>query len=133
MKHLTCLVLFSLLCGHVFAAPVVHKKKKAKPATITYEEFAKMHQPLYFQDYYSFYVPKRGYIYWKDSTWKITDTLPPFMKDIRTKKVHVQILKDETNRAPEDNFGEYMKQYPAQNLSPLATVPIITISKNKNK
>lgn len=124
-RSVLLLILFSFV---LLQAGAVGNKKKKKPATHPYAAYK---TPIYFQDYYSFYDPKRGFVYFSDSMWHVTDTVPTFMKDATVGKARIQVLQDPNERMPEDHFDQYLKMYPANTLIAPPTVPIITLSKQK--
>jgi hypothetical protein len=88
-------------------------------------------ETVYFQDYYTFYDPKRGYVYWNNNRWEASQELPAFMREADLGKARIQILHDRTQAMPEDNFEAYLRQYPAQPVSPTVPVPIITITRDR--
>ena len=70
---------------------------------------------VYFPDYYTYYDPQRGgYLFWKDSQYVFTPTMPPFMEKVDMSKERVQILKGlSLDLHPEEHYPYYMKLYPA--------------------
>lgn len=87
-------------------------------------------QPAYYPDFYTFYDPARGYIYWQDSTWHVSSERPKFMKEAEKGRVRIELLHDRNiGSYPEDNAERYMKLYPAQNVTPTTPVPILTITR----
>ena len=80
---------------------------------------------LYYPDYYAFYDPNRGYVYWNMATnsWATSREVPPFMKNVDLPRTRVQILKGlSLDLYPERNYPNYMKLYPAQGDN--ADVPV---------
>ncbi|RYZ55927.1 MAG: hypothetical protein EOP49_01785 [Sphingobacteriales bacterium] len=81
---------------------------------------------VYFQDYYTYYDPNRGYIYWNGSRWVSSSNVPGFLSKVDLSKSRVQILNDlDLARHPEDNYARYMRIYPAQRVSVVVPVPAL--------
>lgn len=100
----------------------------AKPAP----SWAQSQYSVYFPDYYTFYDPHRkGYVYWTGDKWTVSQESPSLLKDVDLGNARVQVLKDETLTMPENNFEQYMKLYPPQQVFPSVPVPIITITNKK--
>lgn len=79
---------------------------------------------VYFQDYYTFYSPKRGYVYWNNGSWTTSQNMPQYMSNADLNGARMQILNDESlSSYPERNFPNYMNQYPSQPISGL-NVPV---------
>jgi|GEM_PF-1614466 len=106
------------------------KSKTSKTKSVKAVE-APPKQLAYYPDFYTFYDPARGgYVYWKDSSWHVSQQRPAFMKEAQKGRVRVELLHDRTiGTYPEDNAERYMKLYPAQNVSPTTPVPILTITR----
>lgn len=70
---------------------------------------------VYFPDYYTFYSPQRGYIYYKDGGWTSSLNMPTFMSRKDVNVARAQILDNvPMNSYPERDFSTYLNQYPAQ-------------------
>jgi len=83
-------------------------------------------QYVYFPDYYAFYDPDRGYIFWNDQTksWNSSLEPPKFMSNVDMSKTRIQILKGlSLDLHPEQNYPNYMRLYPAQTTNPDVPVP----------
>jgi len=83
-------------------------------------------QHVYFPDYYAFYDPNRGYVFWNQETktWNSSLQPPKFMSKVDMSHTRVQILKDlSLDLHPEQNYPNYMKLYPAQTANPDVPVP----------
>lgn len=81
---------------------------------------------VYFPDYYAFYDPERGYIFWNvnNNKWTTSSKPPTFMSKVNMSRTRIQILKDlSLDLHPETNYPNYMKLYPAQINDPLVPVP----------
>jgi len=76
---------------------------------------------VYFQDYYTYYEPDRGYVYWNDGKWTTTTTVPAFMSTVDLNAARVQTIDDMSAR-PEVKYKYYMETYPAQKVE--VTVPM---------
>lgn len=76
---------------------------------------------VYFPDYYTYYEPERGYVYWNKGTWTTTTTVPTYMSKVDLNRARVQVIEDMSVR-PETRYKTYIEQYPAQKVE--VTVPI---------
>jgi hypothetical protein len=109
------------------------KKKPATPkqkTSSTSSAFAtKKH--LYFPDYYAFYDPNRGYVFWNEQKkeWNTSLQPPKFMSKVDMSKTRIQILEGlSLDLRPEQNYPNYMKLYPAHQNDPKVPVPNARIS-----
>lgn len=80
-------------------------------------------RPVYFPDYYIFYTPQRGYIYWKDGAWTSGPQVPDFISEAELKRARTQILENEDNNEPEKQIDVYLEQFPAQPLDHPVPLP----------
>lgn len=83
-------------------------------------------QYVYFPDYYAFYDPNRGYVFWNERTknWNSSLQPPKFMSNVDMSKTRVQILKGlSLDLHPEQNYPNYMRLYPAKTTIPDVPVP----------
>lgn len=97
-------------------------KKTEKPQSSIFDK----NQFLYFPDYYAFYDPKRGYVFWdlKTQTWISSFEVPAFMSSVDMSKTRIQILDGlSLDLYPELNYPNYMKLYPARQNDPRVPVP----------
>ena len=81
---------------------------------------------IYYPDYYAFYDPNRGYVYWNVQTnsWTTSQQVPAFMSNVDMRRTRVQILKGlSLDLYPERNYPNYMKLYPAKLDNPSVPVP----------
>jgi hypothetical protein len=110
------------------------KKAKAKPTAAVQKfnpEWALKYgytgkEPIYFPDYYAFYDPKRGYVFWnmQQNSWSTSLQPPSFMTNVYQPKTRIQILKGlSLDLHPERNYPNYMKLYPAKTSYPDVPVP----------
>lgn len=83
--------------------------------------------PVYFRDYHMFYDPYRnGYVYYHNSRWLFSPTVPAFVAHVDLGRAHIQILSELPLRArPELYYERYARRYPAQiNINiPLPPLP----------
>lgn len=71
---------------------------------------------VYFPDYYTFYDPNRGYVYWQEDRWVTSRTLPVFMHGVDLNGARMNILDDvELSAKPEVEFRLWRERYPAEN------------------
>ncbi len=81
-------------------------------------------RPVYFPDYYLFYTPERGYIYWNEGAWLTSPTVPEFVKEVDLRRARVQIMDDEEgNQYPEKDFTMFRKSFPAERVEVEVPVP----------
>jgi len=81
---------------------------------------------VYFPDFYAFYDPQRGYVFWnaETKTWKTSQEPPKFMIKNDQSNVRIQILEGlHLDLRPEQNYPNYMKLYPARENDPKVPVP----------
>src|SRR5438477_356004 len=69
-------------------------KTKATPAWAAAHQYHNDHD-VYFPDYYTFYDPQRGYIYYKEGHWVNTTTVPTYMRSVDMNKARVQIIQED--------------------------------------
>lgn len=77
---------------------------------------------VYFPDYYTFYDPERGYIYWNSGKWTTSTTVPSYMSNVDMNSARIQIIDEDTHMRPEVKYKTYRETYPAQKVE--VTVPI---------
>ncbi len=104
----------------------VTKNGKTKTKTRTTPSWGTAHhyngdKYVYFPDYYTYYEPDRGYVYWNNGTWTTSSTVPSYMSKVDMNSARVQIIDDMTVR-PETRYKTYMETYPAQKVE--VTVPM---------
>ncbi|HTM66085.1 MAG TPA: hypothetical protein VL093_07185 [Flavipsychrobacter sp.] len=106
------------------------KNKPARTPKTTSAKTTTAFQPgknyAYFPDYYAFYDPARGYVYWdmQSNKWQTSQEMPLFMSKVDMSKVRVKIIDGLTlDLYPERNYPYYMKLYPAQLDDPKVPVP----------
>lgn len=133
MKRLKFLLFFLFVLAVWATAATAQsgqKKKKTTQAKAGKQAQAPPAQLAYYPDFYAFYDPARGYVYWQDSAWQVSRERPAFMKEAQKGRVRIELLHDRTiGTYPEDNFERYMKLYPPQNVTPTTPVPILTITR----
>ncbi len=81
---------------------------------------------VYFPDYYAFYDPQRGYVFWnaESKTWNTSQEVPSFMSEVDMSHVRVQILDGlSLDLRPETNYPNYMKLYPSNSSGNNVPVP----------
>jgi hypothetical protein len=76
---------------------------------------------VYFPDYYTFYEPDRGYVYWNNGKWTTSTTVPSYMSKADMNAARMQVIEETTVR-PETQYRTYIQQYPAQKVE--VTVPV---------
>lgn len=68
---------------------------------------------VYFPDYYIFYSPIRGYVYWSNNGWTTSQANPQYTSDMDLIEARAEILNNvPLDNYPERRIGNYMKQYP---------------------
>jgi hypothetical protein len=83
-------------------------------------------RPVYFPDYYLFYTPERGYIYWQEGQWVSGPDIPSFVKEADLKRARTHIIEDEEiNAYPEKQFTRYRDDFPAESLEKPVPVPAV--------
>jgi hypothetical protein len=81
---------------------------------------------VYFQDYYTFYDPNRGYVYWQGDRWVNSPTVPVFLDRVDLGKARIQVLNDlDLSVRPEERYQTYQQLYPAERVE--VTVPVPTV------
>jgi hypothetical protein len=78
---------------------------------------------VYFPDYYTFYEPNRGYIYWNNDNWATSSTVPPFMSSADLNKARVQLIEGDASGHPENQYNNYKNMYPARKIEVVVPVP----------
>ncbi len=130
MKKILLTIMTAGLSCHTICAQT-HKREEAKPVETfrqtdrTKPAFDK-DQYIYFPDYYAFYDPERGYVFWNEETssWKTSLEPPKFMNNTDMSRTRIQILDGlDLDLRPEQNYPNYMKLYPARNNDPKIPVP----------
>ncbi len=76
---------------------------------------------VYFPDYYVFYSPDRGYIYWDNNNWTTSRDMPSSMSRIDLNAARLQILDASLSSFPEKDFSTYANQNPAQSVNGVMT------------
>ncbi len=100
-------------------------KSRALPSWAAAQQYdATAH--VYFPDFYTFYDPERGgYVYWENSKWSFSPSVPSFLEKVDMSKSRIQILKGlSLDLHPEQNYPHYMKMYPADKEHNKVPVPI---------
>jgi hypothetical protein len=129
-----CLSSLSVMAQKKTTAKTSHNTKSTTQTTTPKVPQSWQQSPynVYMPDYYAFYDPHRnGFVYWTGEKWTVSQESPAMLKDVDLGNTRVQILKDETLTYPENNFEQYMKLYPPQQIFPSVPVPIITITNKK--
>lgn len=123
-KSLLSIGLFIIITNSVYAQKS-NSTHRTKDKANTVSAF-KSKKHIYFPDYYAFYDPNRGYVFWNEEskTWKATLKPPTFMSNVDMSKTRIQILEGlSLDLHPEQNYPNYMKLYPAQQSDPKVPVP----------
>lgn len=108
-----------------------HKSHKAKHSKVKHMSpgWGKKHgyqnnYHVYFPDYYTFYDPARGYVYWNNNYWVTSQSLPSFLTSVDLGRARIQILTNEPLSAhPEVRYHTYIGQYPARNIGISIPIP----------
>lgn len=103
-----------------------NKKAQQKAQTSNLPAAFQSNKHLYFPDYYAFYDPQRGYIFWneEEKEWNSSQQIPKFMSEVDMSKTRIQILEGlSLDLRPEQNYPNYMKLYPATQNNPKVPVP----------
>lgn len=113
--------------GQTTVTKTIEKNGKKKTKTRTMPDWAAAQnysgdQCVYFPDYYTFYEPGRGYVYWNNGAWTSAGTLPSYMTDVNLNRARMQILNDVSAR-PETRYRNYIESYPAQKVEVAVPVP----------
>jgi hypothetical protein len=133
LKLIACAIL--LVCVPFFGnaqEKVKIKDDNGKTKTKTKPGWASAHKynndrVVYFPDYYTFYVPDRGYVYWKNSDWTASPTIPDYMSTADMDKARLQVIEDETTPHPEAKYNKYKDMYPPRKADPNEHIPIPTL------
>lgn len=96
-------------------------KMKASPSWASSHHYTN-DRDVYFPDYYTFYDPERGYIYYNNGTWVNTTTVPSYMSTVDMNKARIEVIKEDVQMHPETKFTIYRQTYPAQHVE--VTVPV---------
>jgi hypothetical protein len=81
---------------------------------------------VYFPDYYLFYTPGRGYVYWSNGQWTNSTEPPAFLQQADMRKAHAEILDNtDINAFPEKEFLKYKEQYPAEPVEFAVPIPAV--------
>src|SRR5437762_1987213 len=94
-------------------------KSKTKPAWWTAHSLTS-DKHIYFPDYYVFYEPDKGYVYWNNGKWINSSSVPAYMGPVDLNTARIQVIDDMASR-PELEFRTYSRTYPAQKVD--ITVP----------
>lgn len=79
---------------------------------------------VYFPDYYLFYTPVRGYVYWSNNAWSSSQAMPAYVNDMNLIGARAEPLENiPAEGFPERDFPTYYKQYPAS-PAPRSGIPI---------
>jgi hypothetical protein len=112
--------------GH-YKANSSKKVVKAKPMP---PGWAKKHgyannRHVYFPDYYTFYDPNRGYVYWNKAGYWVTSTSKPyFLNKVDLGVARIQILNSEALTAqPELRYTTFVNQYPGKIVGVAVPIP----------
>jgi hypothetical protein len=95
-------------------------KTKSKPGWYTTHQVTE-DKYVYFPDYYMFYEPDRGYVYWQNGKWTTSSSVPSYMQSVDLNSARIQTIDDMSTR-PEIKYKTYMQSYPAQKVE--ITVPM---------
>ena len=124
----TALACLPLLAGaqQTVTKTVTKGNGKTKSKTYTTPSWGAAHQYtgdkyVYFPDYYTYYEPDRGYVYWNNGKWTTSSSVPSYMSSVDLNSARVQIIEDMSTR-PETRYRTYMETYPAQKVE--VTVPM---------
>lgn len=77
---------------------------------------------VYFPDFFVFYTPSRGYIYWDAGAWNNSFSIPVFLKGADLRKARTEILDEPEDGKPEKKFAAYSEEYPAEAVP--FTIPV---------
>jgi len=98
-------------------------KTKGNPPVWAPAHGYRENRSVYFPDYYLFYQPGRGYVYWNNDAWTTSTTVPVYMNGVNLNNARMQMLSDiDVTTSPEQNYQVYLRQYPAQPVQ--ITVPV---------
>jgi hypothetical protein len=96
-------------------------KMKASPAWASAHQYHN-DRDVYFPDYYTFYDPERGYVYWNEGKWVNSTSVPTYMHKVDLNKARVQIIEEDVQMHPETKYTIYKQTYPAEKVE--VTVPV---------
>jgi hypothetical protein len=106
-----------------------YKKNKVVKVKNGPPSWAKAHgyrnnRHVYFPDYYTFYDPNRGYVYWNDGNWIATPTVPSFLTtvDLGAARIHV-LTNEQLTVRPETRYNTYVGQYPGRLVGVAVPIP----------
>jgi hypothetical protein len=77
---------------------------------------------VYFPDYYTFYDPQAGYVYWNSGKWETSATLPAFLSTVDLNNARVELIQENVITQPQKEYLIYKKRYPARKVE--ITVPV---------
>ncbi|MBX2907706.1 MAG: hypothetical protein KF744_16800 [Taibaiella sp.] len=78
---------------------------------------------VYFPDYYLFYTPVRGYVYWSNNDWTSSQAMPAYVNDMNLIGARAEILNVPVAATPEQDFKRYYKEFPSE-PSPRSGIPV---------
>ena len=105
------------------------KPVKVVPAERPAPKWAEAHsynndKYVYFPDYYLFYSPVRGYVYWSNNAWTTSQAMPAYVNEMTLIGARAEMLdRVPVTGAPEREFKNYYKQYPAE-PAPRSGIPV---------
>ncbi len=81
---------------------------------------------VYFPDYYTFYDPARGYVYWNNGYWVTSVTEPSFLSGVDLNTARIELLPNEAlTERPELRYTTYAGQYPGRIIGVGIPIPPI--------
>jgi hypothetical protein len=130
MKRTSLPLLVMLLCLPLLCS--AQKKMKTtdyqgKMKTKSMPAWAPAHRYMgdkhvYFRDYYTFYDPARGYVYWNNGRWTTSTDVPAYLNSVDLNAARMELLDDNVEIHPETKIKVYREKYPAERVK--VTVPI---------
>jgi hypothetical protein len=124
---LACLPL--LATAQITQSREVEKNGKKKTKTATIPEWGPAHEYLgdkyvYFPDYYFYYQPDKGYIYWENGGWTTSTDIPSYLSTIDLSRARIQIIED-LETSPQARYRTYTGNYPQRKVEVTVPVPEI--------
>lgn len=80
---------------------------------------------VYFRDYYTFYDPARGYVYWDkpNGRWVTSSSVPVYLNSVDLNAARMEILDENTTVQPETRIKVYREKYPAERVKVVVPIP----------
>ena len=79
---------------------------------------------VYFPDYYTFYTPFRGYVYWTEDGWTASRELPAHLREVNLFEARKEVLEaTEGEGFPEKDYAGYRDRFPAEDIGVQIIVP----------